>query len=152
MAINPNTDFTSGAVLTAAQQNRFPRGIVAYNANTSTDSTITVEEQEVAPVTFTAVANRLYRLSYFEPGFGGTSTSAMTMRIRQTSITGTVLGTSNVYNSVIQQQSGMLLTFATFGAGSVTVLATLQCSAGTGSATRSATAFAVLSVEDCGPY
>ena len=27
MAINPNTDFTTGAILTAAQQNRFPRGI-----------------------------------------------------------------------------------------------------------------------------
>lgn len=152
MAVNPNTDFTSGATFSSNQANRFPRGIVAYNANSATDSTITVEEQEIAPVTFTAVANRLYRLSYFEPGFGGTVASAMTMRIRQTNITGTVLGTSNVYNSVVQQQSGMLLTYATFAAGSVTVLATLQCSAGTGSANRSSTAFAVLSVEDCGPY
>ena len=152
MAINPNTDFSSGAVLTAAQQNRFPRGIMAYGANTSTDSTITVEEQEVAPVTFTAVANRLYRLTYYEPGFGSSSAAAMTMRIRQTNITGTILQQGIVYNTGAQQQSGCVIGYSTFSAGSVTVLATLQNSSGTGSANRSATAFAVLSVEDVGPY
>ena len=36
MAINPNTDFTAGAVLTAAQQNRFPRGVVALTFDTAT--------------------------------------------------------------------------------------------------------------------
>jgi len=40
MAINPNTDFTSGAVLTAAQQNRFPRGVMAL-ATSSTSYVLT---------------------------------------------------------------------------------------------------------------
>jgi hypothetical protein len=30
MAINPNTDFTTGQVLTSAEQNRFPRGVMAH--------------------------------------------------------------------------------------------------------------------------
>lgn len=151
MAINPNTDFSSGAVLTAAQQNRFPRGIMAYGTNTATDSTVTVEEQEVAPITFTAVANRYYRITYYEPAFGSTTAAAMTMRIRQTNITGTVLQTSQVYNNSFYQQSGICMGYATFSAGSVTILATLQNSTGTGGATRSSTSYAFLSVEDVGP-
>jgi hypothetical protein len=30
MAINPNTQFSSGAVFTADEANRFPRGIMGY--------------------------------------------------------------------------------------------------------------------------
>lgn len=148
---NPNTTFTSGAVYTADQANRFPRGIVAYGTNTATDSTVTVEEQEVAPITFTAVANRYYRLTYYEPAFGSTTGAGMTMRIRQTNITGTVLQTAMVYNNSFYQQGGICTGYATFSAGSVTILATLQNSAGTGGATRSATSYAFLSVEDVGP-
>ena len=152
MAVNPNTDFSSGNVLTADQQNRFPRGIVAYNTNSTSDTTITVEEQEIAPITFTAVANRLYRLTYYEPAFGSTTAASMTMRIRQTNITGTVLQSGVIYNNSFYQQGGIIMGYATFSAGSVTVLATLQNSAGTGSAIRSSTGFAFLSVEDTGPY
>lgn len=151
MAINPNTDFSSGAVLTADQQNRFPRGVMAYNTATATDATITVEEVQITSSAFTAVANRYYRIIYFEPAFGSTAGSTMTMRVRQTNITGTVLQTTNIYNNSFYQQNGMLIGFSTFSAGSVTLVATLQQAAGTGSAVRSATSVAFLSVEDVGP-
>ncbi len=35
MAINPNTNFSAGAVLTSAQQNRFPRGVMAFTKATA---------------------------------------------------------------------------------------------------------------------
>jgi len=151
MAINPNTNFTAGAVLTSAQQNRFPRGVMAYASVTATDSSVTAEEVQITTASFTAVANRYYKITYFEPGFGSSTAAAMTMRVRQTNISGTVLQSAVVYNTGVQQAQGHLVAYATFAAGSVVLVATLQNSAGTGSANRSATAIAFLSVEDIGP-
>ena len=151
MAISPNTDFFSGAVLTAAQQNRFPRGIMQYNTASSSDSSITAEEIQITLASFTAVANRFYRISYYEPGFGSSVAAAMTMRIRLTNISGAVQQTGIVYNTGAQQQNGFIQNIVTFTAGSVVLVATLQNSAGTGSANRSGTAQAILLVEDIGP-
>ncbi len=151
MAINPNVTFVSGDVLTAAQQNRFPRGIMAYNTASTTDSTITVEELQVTASTFTAEANRLYRVSYYEPGFGSSTGAAMTMRVRLTNITGAIQQTGIIFNTGTQQQNGFIQNVLSFNAGSVVLVATLQNSAGTGSANRSATAQAVLLIEDIGP-
>ena len=65
MAANPNTDFSLGQVLTAAQQNRFPRGVMQYAISTA-NHTITTTAADIAgmSVTFTAVANRLYRATF----------------------------------------------------------------------------------------
>jgi len=151
MAINPNTDFSVSDVLTSAQMNRVPRGVVAYTYATGTDATITSEEVQITSSSFTAVANRYYKITYFEPGFGSSVAASMTMRVRLTNISGTVLQTALVYNTGVQQQSGLLTAFTTFSAGSVTLVATLQNSSGTGSANRSSTNIAFLSVEDVGP-
>ena len=150
MAINPNTDFSTGAILTADQQNRFPRGLMAYNTASTTDATVTAEEVQISSVTFTAVAGRGYRISYYEPGFGGSTAAAMTMRIRLTNISGTIQQQGIVYNTTAQQQNGYIQNLVSFSAGSVTLVATLQNSAGTGSANRSGTAQAILMVEDVG--
>lgn len=152
MAINPNTDFSAGAVLTAAQQNRFPRGVMAFNSVTTTDSTITTEEVQVTSSAFTAVANRYYRITYYEPGFGSSVAAAMTMRIRQGTTTGgTLLQQGEVYNTGAQQQFGQIVGVHTFSAGSVQLVGTCANSAGTGSATRSSTKYAFILVEDIGP-
>jgi hypothetical protein len=58
---NPNTNFTAGAVYTAAQANRFPRGVMAVT--TSTSNTITAGVLTGLNTSFTAVANRNYRIS-----------------------------------------------------------------------------------------
>jgi hypothetical protein len=65
MAVNPNTDFFSGDVLTASQQNRFPRGVMGY-AKSTADASIGSTTADVSgmSVTFTAVANRLYRATF----------------------------------------------------------------------------------------
>jgi hypothetical protein len=151
MAVNPNTDFTTGATLASTQMNRLPRGVMAYNESTSTDVTITAEEIQITLAAFTAVANRLYRLTYYEPGFGSSVAAAMTMRIRLTNLAGAIQQSGIVYNTGAQQQNGCVVGYTTFSAGSVVLVATLQNSAGTGSANRSSTNQAKLCVEDVGP-
>ena len=63
MAINPNTNFTAGAVFTAAQANRFPRGVMARSVLTSNTTFTTVTDTGLS-CTFTADSSRLYKISY----------------------------------------------------------------------------------------
>jgi hypothetical protein len=66
MPANPNVAFTTGAVLTAAQMNRVPVGVMGDASATAT-YTLTNAAADVTgmTVTFTARANRLYRASYY---------------------------------------------------------------------------------------
>jgi hypothetical protein len=65
MAVSPNTNFTSGQILTAQQQNNFPRGVMGYAISTANTS-VTATEADVTGMTatFTAVANRLYKATF----------------------------------------------------------------------------------------
>lgn len=157
MAINPNTDFSSGAVLTADQQNRFPRGVMAL-ATSTTSYTLTTSEVIATgmTVTFTAVANRYYRITYFEPQAQTATFAANTqLTLRQTNASGTVLQNtifSNESNAL--DQSGMTcIRTMTFSAGSITVVGTAKCSLTTGGPQliRDSTRQAQLLVEDIGP-
>lgn len=150
MAINPNTDFVAGGVLTAAQQNRFPRGIVSIGTTTSADTTVTAEEVMISPPSFTAVANRYYKITYFEPNIIG-GTGYFTFRIRQSNISGTILNTSyNVAGSGVDRQA-FVTWVGTFAAGTTNVVATAAMSAGTGTCNRSSGVIAYLIIEDIGP-
>lgn len=155
MAINPNTDFSSGAILTAAQQNRFPRGVMARNTATASDTTVTVEEVQITGSSFTAVANRYYRITYLEPYLASnTANCVFTLRIRQTNLAGAIQNSAtslNTVGSVFFGTAGICEAISTFSAGTVNVVGTLQASAGTGQAVRSATGYAFLLVEDIGP-
>ena len=155
MAINPNTDFSSGAVLTADQQNRFPRGVMARNEVTASDTTITAEEVQITGSSFTAVANRYYRITYYEPQIGLPATAGVfgLARIRLTNLVGTQLQLGIVQNAPATgvSYSQPTVWVGTLTAGSTVVVATLLCSSGTATATRSATAPAQLIVEDIGP-
>ena len=157
MAINPNTDFTSGAVLTAAQQNRFPRGVMAL-ATSTTSYTLTTTETIATgmTVTFTAVANRYYKISYFEPQAQTSSiASNTTITIRQTNAAGTVLNNTIFANETAAlDQSGMFCTRTlTFSAGSITVVGCAKVSATTSAPAliRDSTRQAQLLIEDIGP-
>jgi hypothetical protein len=155
MAINPNTDFSSGAILTADQQNRFPRGVMARNQSTVTDASIIAEEIQITSSSFTAVANRYYRITYYEPQIAlpATSGAFMVGRIRLTNLAGTQYSSSIAQNQAALGTNYTMTTSAvtTFSAGSVVIVASLNMSTGTGSATRSATSPAFLLVEDIGP-
>ena len=65
MAVNPNTNFTAGAVLTADQQNRFPRGVMGYAIGAGNSAVSgTVGDVSGMSITFTAVTDRLYKATF----------------------------------------------------------------------------------------
>ena len=155
MAINPNVDFTTGQTLLASQQNRFPRGIMAYNTVLLTDSTVTAEEVMITGSSFTAVANRYYRITYQEPSLASAGANAVfTLRIRLTNLAGAVQNEVRELNqsaSTAIPTSGICQAVVTLTAGTQNFVATLQCSSGTGQAQRSGTIIGFLLVEDIGP-
>ena len=101
---NPNVDFTTGQTLTAAQQNRFGRGWMG-GAQSTVNYTLTTANAIATgmSVTFTGVAGRVYKLTYFEPAVE-TSTiaagSTTVLNIRQTNAAGTQV-TSGVVASQV---------------------------------------------------
>ena len=66
----PNTTFTSGQILTATQVNNLAWGSVGFVNRTAGDLTIAGGAQDLTgmSITFTAVANRIYRASWLVNG------------------------------------------------------------------------------------
>ena len=152
MAINPNTDFTAGAILTASQQNRFGRGIVAYAESSTTDATVTAEEIQLTASTFTAVANRYYKITYYEPKISSSlAGNQFTQRVRLTNLAGTVLESAYLEPNAANFQTSILTAIVTLSAGSTVIVATAQMSGTNAFCNRSATEKAFIVVEDIGP-
>jgi hypothetical protein len=153
MAISPNTTFFTGYTLTATQLNAFPRGVMGYINRTTTDSSITTQEtQLIYPGIIMSDPNRYYRITYYEPQITTPATSGVfvTARIRNFS--------SIMTFSIVQNQAALATNYSMtttwvgqFTIGAESIDASLQCSSGTATATRSATAPAYLLVEDLGP-
>lgn len=61
-----NTTFTAGQVVTAAQMNNLPWGVVGYVARTTGNVTLGPAQADITSmsITFTAVAGRLYRATW----------------------------------------------------------------------------------------
>ena len=152
MAINPNTDFSSGAVLTADQQNRFPRGVVALTFDTAT-ANFTTEAVDITSTLFTAVANRYYRITYYSPQLQVNAANGYSLiRLRKgTTTAGTQISQGFVSNPTSGlPTSGTVSAVTTLTAGSQQVCATIT-STNTTSTNTSATNIGYLLVEDIGP-
>lgn len=150
MAVTPNTTFVAGAILTAAQMNRQPRGIMATPASSTTGGTFTAEAQQLT-ITFTAINGRMYQIVYFEPTLSGSASATCTARLREDSSVGTVINVSTVtlptaFTTNLTTQS----IFTAAASASKTVVATLQASTGTGTTTRAVARFPQLYVIDIG--
>ena len=153
MAINPNTDFTAGQVLTASQQNRFGRGIVAYGQRTSNQSIAGVEAITVTSSSFTAVANRYYKITFYEPSvvFTSGTVNYVEQLLYKTNLAGTQLQYGPFTIGAFRGR-GIVTVTTTFAAGATVVVGSLNPSGGgTISANASATAIAQIIVEDLGP-
>ena len=156
MAIAPNTTFVSGAILTAAQQNAFGFGVVAL-ASSTTSYTLTTSSVIATgmTVTFTALANRNYKVTYYEPAAQTPNVRGFTVtNIKQTSAAGTQLNQSITQTSATTLNASLTQIYVgTQVAGSVTIVgcATTTSVTGAPTLTRSATAPAFLLVEDIGP-
>jgi hypothetical protein len=153
MAISPNTNFTSGQILTAAQQNQFPRGIVAFNESTSTVGVGTSTTLTITASTFTAVANRYYKITYIEPDMGpGGIGNRMDVSIRLNNAAGAQIQLMYTTN---QQTANADLGFICQWVGTLTAGSTVIV--GCGKATTACNWFAntnekrQIIVEDIGP-
>ena len=151
MAISPNDDFTAGQVLTSTECNQFPRGIMAFAQSTANDATITAEEIQLTASTFTAVASRYYRITYYEPQVTVAVGAFVTSRIRLTNLAGTQYQSGFIENINADFLLMNTVWVGTLTAGSTVIIASLQSSSGTATATRSATQPAQITVEDIGP-
>jgi hypothetical protein len=155
MAISPNVNFTSGQILTATQQNQFPRGIVAI-ATRNTETTVTTTEAiQLTSSTFTAVADRYYKITYIENTLSMTASipTFVTQRIRITGLTGTIYQSSYTepLASNSDGQNVTITVVTTLPAGSTVIVGTSQTSTNT-AVLYGATGFTrQLIVEDIGP-
>lgn len=159
MAINPNTNFAVSGVYTADQANRYPRGVMALATSQTTYTLTTSGTAAIATgmtVTFTAVANRYYRITYYEPQ-AQTPTVAGNAQsyLKQTSASGTIIGNAVLVNETASTDQSPLtiIKTMTFTAGTVVLVGTGSVSSTTGTPTfiRDSTREALLLVEDIGP-
>ena len=156
MAIAPNTTFVSGAILTAAQQNQFPRGIMQLVTSTSVQSGIgTSETVTLTSPSFTAVANRYYKITYYEPVVQPSSPAPgyMTFRLRLTNLAGTSYQFADIepVGAGIDGQMMHMQVITTLAAGATVIVGTAKTSSNTVTLYGGAGVSRQLSIEDIGP-
>jgi len=155
MAIAPNTTFVANNVLTAAQQNAFGFGIVAKGTATATTTLSTTETVQITASTFTAIANRYYKITYYEPAVvpAAGATNYATLKIRLTNAAGTqyASGQNQLSGASATGISVTVVTIQTLSAGSTVIVGTLVLNGGAGNSYRAADSPALLLVEDIGP-
>jgi hypothetical protein len=155
MAINPNTAFVQGQKLTADNANRYPFGIVAHNEVVASAVVGAAEAVQITSTTFTAIANRFYKVRYFEPAVNapGGAGGYFFFRLRLSSLTGTQYQQMQVQNSGATSVANFAICerIFTLPAGSTTIVATAQANAAGGNLFRASNQVAYLIVEDLGP-
>lgn len=125
-----------------------PWGVVSSTVSTSNDSFTTTEKVLLSSSTFTAVANRYYELTYYEPDIVNTG-DTFSIKLRLTDASGAVQQETLVGNFL--QGSAFIRAVLILGAGSKTIVATGDSTGGTTNITRSSTKFGQLIVSDIGP-
>jgi hypothetical protein len=129
-----------------------PRGVMAYDMVTSSDSTVTTtEEVQIIGSAFTAISTRYYKVTYYEPNiYGGGSNNYMKLRIRSTNLTGTERQMATPLVAAVYTGAFVVSIVVTGLSGTPNFVATAQANSGTNSCVRSATQVAYLLVEDIG--
>ena len=155
MAVTPNTTFTSGQILTAAQMNLLPRGIMTDIVTSTVSYNLTTSYVvQLTSGSFTAVAGRLYKITYYEPvskgsSFAGTVTNDFQIKNGATVLSGTSAPggqTNTLYSGVTCMYVGTL----SAGATVITTTALTGSTTGTPQLQRAATQPAFLIIEDIG--
>ena len=156
---NPNTQFSSGAVYTADQAIRFPRGIMGSATSTSSQNLSTTPTIATGmSVTFTAETGRLYKITYLEPEVqtptvaGGDSIISIKLTdATTTALSASVLVTPSAAKTENQMTTITIESFASAGSKTYVGVASTSSTTGTPQLQRSATRQAILIVEDIGP-
>jgi len=119
-----NTTFVAGAILTAAQTNNLPFGVVGYQNYTGGNFTATTSQTAVTGISiaFTGVAGRIYKATFTAQFQSVTSAHRTTARVYQ-GLTGLTEGVSYAgaddYNELM-----VIAIFEATGATTMTVQAT----------------------------
>ena len=159
MAISPNDNFTAGQVLTATECNQFPRGVMAY-AESTADYTLTTSDVIATgmTVTWSAVANRYYRITYYEPQVQTPSAVSgyVNLSIKDTNAAGSTMQYGRLHTSAALMMTGnvCVIDVVTYGtAVTKTVVGTASANVTTGAPTlqRDTSFPAFMLVEDIGP-
>jgi hypothetical protein len=153
MAVSPNTTFVSGAILTAAQQNNFPRGVMAYSVYTGGNQGLTTTLTDVngATGTFTAVANRAYKVTFQVYGAKNVSAGAVSLELTNGAGT-TTYGSTGIYsaNTGVGINFSMTGLVTTLTAGTQTLKMRAQTDVTTAAFFMSAGLPGVFIIEDIG--
>lgn len=147
-----NTTFSVGAVLTAAQQNNFGRGLAAdIKKSETTDSSITTTEEVMLTLTFSQVSGRNYLFTYIEPNLTGSAAATATVRFRETNLAGSIYNTFRTQVAIATNATAInQYVYCAGTSSSLTIVATIQASTGTITATRSSSQIANMFVTDLG--
>jgi hypothetical protein len=81
---NPNTAFTAGQILTAAEMNRVPRGVIAITNSSS--NTLASNILTGLNTTFTAEANRAYRVTVYIFTLGSAANDRLIVTLRSNAV------------------------------------------------------------------
>jgi len=151
MAVSPNTNFTSGQILTATAANNWPRGVMGYYVSTA-NSAIGAATADItgATITFTAEANRLYRAS-FVCDYSVTNAGALAGFYMTDSSNNVVQNIANTTSTNSGFAQVVLQFLFTTSAGSVTRKMRCDVSAGTGTIRGTSGQVYMFSIEDMGP-
>ena len=148
-----NTTFVAGAVLTAAQMNNLPFGIVSVTSVTTSSAAVSAETLRITSPSFTAVANRFYRLTYIEPVilYSAGTVQYLDMNIRITSIAGALQQSTALYINSAQRSNGVSMVVKTLTAGATVFVGTFTpAGGGTAIAFAAAATPAQFIIEDLG--
>ena len=150
MAIAPNTNpFVAGSILTAAQMTALPMGIYSFVEKTTTTTPVTTEQVILTLPSFTAVANRYYKVTFFLPYLETTGGAAadFTCRIRKgTTTAGTIL---NLTFATSSDTSTTVTWVGTLTAGAQQMVGTVTSTLAA-NVLGAATAPAQMTIEDIG--
>ena len=156
MAISPNDNFTAGQVLTATECNQFPRGVMAF-ANSSVNYTLTTSDAQATgmTVTWSAVADRYYKITYYEPlaDTPAVSGGVTNLRIKDGAVT-LQYGSIRTNSATFTQGNVnvvLIATWATSATRTLTGQVSASSTTGTPLLNRAATYPAFMIVEDLGP-
>ena len=148
--------FTSAAVAIffPSHQASFGFGIVSATSVTAASGNFTAETLRITSPSFTAVANRYYRISYIEPvlQFATGTVNNIGMLIRITNISGAIQNFSEIKIASANNNAGSVQIVKTLTAGATVFVGTVIANGGgQANAYGAANCIAQLIIEDIGP-
>ena len=93
-----NTTFVSGAILTAAQMNNLPWGVVGYATKTTTQAINAEADVSGLTATWTAVAGRVYKFTMTATTNAGATANEVIFYLND--------GSSNIKETIMSQVNG----------------------------------------------